>query len=382
MLYRELGKNKIKVSQLGFGCMRFPTLNNDSNNIDIEKTRKLLTYAINNGVNYIDTAYPYHGGKSEEVVGSILNEEKLRDKVFLTSKLSLWMIESKDKQEEFLNNQLKRMNQEYFDFYLIHAIDKKTWETVKKYDTLAFIEKAKKEGKIKHVGFSYHDESIDLFKEVVDSYDWDLVQIQYNYLDEFFQAGREGLDYCESRGIDCVIMEPLKGGQLANNLPKEVENVYKKANKDDSYASWSLRWLYNHKNVKVILSGMGKLEEVVDNIKSASKYKANELSDNEIKVINEVVNIINKKKRIDCTNCKYCMPCPQGVLIPNNFEYYNKYFYLDSQKNRDSIKFMYNKGFNNKEKASACIKCGLCETHCPQHLPIRDLLDKVKNIFE
>ncbi|MDC7242535.1 MAG: aldo/keto reductase [Sphaerochaetaceae bacterium] len=379
MKYRELGKDKIKVSQLGFGCMRFPIIGDDTKNVDVEKTRELLKVAVNNGVNYIDTAYPYHGGMSEGVVGKILNEENLRDKVFLTSKLSLWMVESANKLNDFLNDQLKRSKQDYFDFYIIHALNKKSWQTAKDYKALEFLTKAKKEGKIKYTGFSFHDESLDLFKEIVDSYDWDMVQIQYNYLDENYQAGKEGLEYCKSKGIGCVIMEPLKGGQLATKLPPTAENTFKQADKDASFASWSFKWLLNQDNVKVILSGMGALEEVLDNIKSASKYEVNSLSASDNNTIESVVKILNKGKHIDCTNCKYCLPCPQGVLIPNNFAYYNKYYNFDTDKNRKSVKNMYKSVFSDEEKASACVECGLCETHCPQHLEIRDLLKEVTN---
>jgi hypothetical protein len=377
MKYRELGKDKVKVSQLGFGCMRFPTIGDDTKKINIEETTKLLKYAIDNGVNYIDTAFPYHGGMSESVVGEILNKENLRDKVYLTSKLSLWMVESKDKQDDFLNDQLKRTNQDYFDFYLVHALNKENWEKAKSYNTLKFLDKAKKEGKIKHVGFSFHDESIDLFKEIVDSYDWDLVQIQYNYVDENYQAGKEGLEYCKSKNIGCVIMEPLKGGHLANSLPKKVEEEFKKSNKNESLAAWSFKWLLNQENVKVILSGMGAMEEVIDNIKSASTYEANSLSPEDKKTIEKATDIIKNKNRIPCTNCQYCQPCPQGVLIPKNFEYYNKYFYFDSEKSKNSVKNMYKSVFSDSEKASACIECGLCETHCPQDLEIRELLKTV-----
>lgn len=382
MIYRKLGKDKIKVSQLGFGCMRLPIVNNDTKNINIEETRELLKYAINNGVNYIDTAYPYHGGKSEEIVGKILNEEKLREKVYLTSKLSLWMIDDKNKQEEFLNNQLTRTKQNYFDFYLVHALNKKSWNTAKQYDTLKFLDEAKKKGKIKYTGFSFHDESLELFKEIVDSYNWDLVQIQYNYLDTNYQAGKQGLEYCESKGIDCVIMEPLKGGQLAKELPIEAQTIFKQNDSNNSFASWALRWLFNQKNVKVVLSGMGELYEVVDNIKSASKYNEKGLTNIEKTLIKQTVAIINNKKRIPCTSCQYCMPCPQGVLIPNNFEYYNKYYDINSEKNKKDLINMYNETFIIEEKAKSCIKCGLCEKHCPQNLKIRDLLDEVKSIFK
>lgn len=382
MIYRELGKDKVKVSQLGFGCMRFPTIDGDTKNIDIAATTDLLRYAINNGVNYIDTAYPYHDGMSEVVVGDILNKENLRHKVNLVSKLSLWMIKSKDDLEKFLDDQLERSHQTYFDFYLVHALNKDYWKKVKDFDVLTFLDKAKKEGKIKYVGFSFHDESLDLFKEIVDGYNWDLAQIQYNYLDKYYQAGIEGLEYCESKGIGCVIMEPLKGGHLANNLPPEAEEVFKKANKNDSFASWSFKWLLNQNNVKVILSGMNDLNQVIDNIDTTSKYSVNSLSEEEKATIDNVLEIINKTKRIDCTNCKYCMPCPQGVLIPNNFAYYNKYYNFDCEKNRKSIKGMYNSIFIDSEKASACVECGLCETHCPQHLKIRKLLKDVTTLFE
>ena len=382
MKYRELGKDKVKVSQLGFGCMRFPIIGKDTKNIDKEATREMLKYAVDNGVNYIDTAFPYHGGMSEEVVGEILNSENLRDKVFLTSKLSLWMVESPNKMDAFLDDQLKRTKQNYFDFYLIHALDKGGWQKVKDYKALDFLDKAKKEGKIKYTGFSFHDESVDVFKEIVDSYDWDLVQIQYNYLDENYQAGREGLEYCASKGIDCVIMEPLKGGNLANKLPSAAEKEFKKADNNSSYASWSFKWLLNQANVKVILSGMGALSEVKDNIDSASKFDVNELTKEDSTIINNVVNLINNTKRIDCTNCKYCLPCPQGVLIPKTFELFNKYHYYDSLIDKQGIKDKYKSSLTADESASACVECGKCETLCPQHLKIMDLLKQVTNTLE
>lgn len=383
MKYRELGKDKVKVSQLGFGCMRFPIIGDDTKNIDVEATTEMLKYAVKNGVNYVDTAFPYHGEMSEIVVGEILNKENLRDKVHLVSKLSIWLIDDSDKMEEFLDNQLKRSQQSYFDFYLIHALNKENWDKAKSFNVLQFLDKAKKSGKIKYTGFSFHDESLDVFKDIVDSYDWDMVQIQYNYLDEYYQAGREGLEYCESKGIGCVIMEPLKGGSLVRNLPSKAIETFKESNSEASIASWAIKWLLNQKNVKVVLSGMSALEEVRDNIKSASEFTTDCLGKEEEKAIKSVVKIINNTKRIECTNCEYCQPCPHGVLIPKNFNYYNDFLSSPLRDHRDSVRENYRLHITGEERSDACVDCGICETNCPQNLKIRDLLKEVtKTLIE
>ena len=380
MLYRKFGLTNEMVSTLGFGCMRLPLLpGGDPTKIDYDKSIKLVRYAIDQGVNYVDTAYPYHGtgmhqgGASEPFVAKAL-KDGYRDKVKLATKLPSWLIKTREDMDKYLNEQLKRLETDSIDFYLVHALNAGVWATLKKAGISEFLDQAIKDGRIKHAGFSFHDK-LEIFKEIVDYYDWSFCQIQYNYLDESFQAGTEGLKYAAQKGLGITIMEPLRGGKLASNLPEEALNVFDKTDIKRTPVDWALSWVLNHSEVSVVLSGMNEMNQVVENIKTASETNVNSLTVKELKIINEVKTIIKEKVKVNCTACEYCMPCPAGVNIPGCFTFYNNHHMFGKEEN-------YNRFLSPKQKASNCKECGKCETHCPQGISIRKELKNVKKIFE
>ncbi|NMM62491.1 aldo/keto reductase [Clostridium sp. P21] len=379
MLYRKFGKTNEMVSILGFGCMRLPTIKGeDTSNIDEEKATKLIRWAIDNGVNYIDTAYPYHGkgmekgGASEPFVAKAL-KDGYREKVKLATKLPSWLIENREDMDKYLDEQLKRLETDTIDFYLIHSLNSTIWDKLKKAGIDEFLDKAIESGKIKYAGFSFHDK-LDTFKEIVDYYNWSFCQIQYNYLDEEYQAGTEGLKYAAKRGLGITIMEPLRGGKLVNNLPQSAKDIFNEAEIKRTPAGWALKWVWNHPEVSVVLSGMNEMEQVIANVKTASEAEANSLTKKELETIDEVKAIIKKKTKVNCTGCKYCMPCPSGVNIPMCFTIYNNYYMFGEKEYYDSLE--------PYEKASNCAECGKCEEHCPQGIKVRQELKNVKSIFE
>lgn len=380
MLYRNFGKTNEKVSTLGFGCMRLPLIpGGDATNIDEEKSIKLIRSAIDKGVNYIDTAYPYHGtgmghgGASEPFVGRAL-KDGYREKVKLATKLPSWLINSRSDMDKYLNEQLERLQTDHIDFYLVHSLNRKDWDRLKKNGIDEFLDSALKDGRIKYAGFSFHDK-LDLFKEIVDYYDWSFCQIQYNYLDEEFQAGTEGLKYAAERGLGITIMEPLRGGKLVNNLPREAKEAFNEADIKRTPAEWALKWVWNHPEVSVILSGMNSMDQVEENIKIASETEAHSLTEEELKLIDKVNNIIKGKVKVNCTACGYCMPCPAGVNIPGCFSAYNNYGMFGKD---ETYNIMIRR---RNQEASNCVKCGKCETHCPQGISIRKELEKVNEVF-
>lgn len=376
MQYRKFGKLDVKVSALGFGSMRLPIIGNDYSKIDEDEAIKMMRYAVDNGVNYIDTAYPYHEGNSEYVVGKAL-KDGYREKTYLATKLPSWLINEKTDMDKYLNEQLKKLDTDYIDFYLLHALDKERWDNYKKLDVFSWIEKVKKEGKIKYIGFSFHDE-LKVFKSIIDDYDkWDFCQIQYNYMDINHQAGTNGLKYAASKGLGVVIMEPIRGGKLAGNPPEDIKKLWDTAEIKRKPAEWALEWVWNQPEVSIVLSGMSTMEQVKDNIKSASNSGINKLTSEELKLINSVRDTYRSLSPVGCTACNYCMPCPNGVKIPNNFTIYNE---SHMYNNYDEALKSYNN--LNEGKASSCIECGTCETKCPQHLTIIDNLKDVKRYFE
>ena len=379
MLYREFGKTHEMVSILGFGCMRLPLLEGgDASKIDEKVAIELVHHAIDNGVNYIDTAYPYHGtgmskgGQSEPFVAKAL-KNGYREKVKLATKLPSWLIKTSEDMDKYLNEQLKRLETDSIDFYLVHAINRQMWSTLKEAGISEFLDRAIKDGRIKYAGFSFHDK-LDLFKEVVDYYEWSFCQIQYNYLDEEFQAGAEGLDYAAQRGLGIVIMEPLRGGKLASNLPEDVQNTFDQADVKRTPANWALRWVWNRPEVAVILSGMTTLDQVIENLNTANEAEVS-LTAKDIEVIDQAKAIFKEKIKINCTACGYCMPCPVGVDIPTCFSMYNNHHMFGKEE-------AYNIRLAPKQKASNCEECGRCETHCPQGILIREELKNVKAVFE
>ncbi len=376
MQYRKFGRLDFKVSALGFGAMRLPTIGGDDSKIDEELAIKMIRYAIDNGVNYVDTAYGYHRGNSEIVVGKAL-KDGYREKTMLATKLPPWNVNVKEDMDRLLNEQLRKLDTDHIDFYLLHALHKDTWNKLYNLGVLDWAEGVIKKGLVRYLGFSFHDD-LDTFKKIVDAYDWTFCQIQYNYMDIDHQAGMEGLKYASSKGLAVVIMEPLRGGRLANP-PDRVRQVFDSFPIKRSPVAWALLWLWNQPEVSTVLSGMSSFEQVKENIEIADKSGVNIFTSDELKLIERVRETYLGIKAIDCNECGYCMPCPNGVNIPVNFHLYNEGVrYNDFGGPR----WHYRNGLQESERASSCIKCGICEPKCPQHLPIRDLLDKVKETFE
>lgn len=368
MQYRKFGRCDFELSALGFGCMRFPTENGKVNE---KEAINMIRYAIDNGVNYIDTAYPYHNGNSELIVGKAL-KDGYRDKVKLATKSPVWLVEKQDDFDKYLNEQLDKLNTDHIDMYLFHALSKERWEKLKSLKFYEFVERAIKDGKIKYIGFSFHDD-IDTFKEIVDSYNWTFCQIQYNYMDEYHQAGVEGLKYAANKGLAVIVMEPLKGGKLAKEPPKEINEIWKSSNTKNTPVELALKWIWNQPEVSLVLSGMSSMEQLKGNIKAASEAKVNSLTSEELNLIDLVKKKYIDLTKVNCTSCKYCMPCPVGVDIPRNFSLYNDAFVYNDLANCSKNY----SGLEEKAKASSCVECGKCEEACPQHIPIREMLKNV-----
>lgn len=373
MEYRNFGKTGVKTSLLGFGAMRLPVLDNDSGKIDEEKAIHMLRYAIDNGVNYVDTAYPYHRGNSEVVVGKAL-KNGYREKVFLATKSPVWLIEKHEDFERYFFEQLKRLDTDRVDMYLLHALNEKRWEKLKELRAFDFLEKMKVAGRVRFVGFSFHDKYV-VFKRIVDEYDgWDFCQIQLNYMDTNYQAGLRGLKYAASKGLGVVIMEPLKGGKLAR-LPERALSVFRRVRREWPAVEWAFRWLASHPEVSVILSGMSTLEQVRENIEIFSRISSTPLAREEFDAVDEVKKILESAIIINCTECGYCMPCPNGVDIPGNFRLYNE---MKMFEDVEGAKGIYRWFENEKMSASYCTACGTCLSKCPQRLEIPSLLEMIR----
>lgn len=364
---RRMTKLGIDVSLLGFGCMRFPT---KDGKIDEQEAERLLDYAYRHGVTYFDTAYPYHDGQSEPLVGRILDKYD-RKSYYLATKLPLWDVKSLDDAKRIFADQLKRLNKDYIDFYLLHAINAERFHAMRDLGVIEYCEELKKQGKIKYLGFSFHD-TYEAFEEIITYRDWDFCQIQYNYVDRQEQAGDRGYALAEKLGIPMVIMEPLKGGSLCK-FSDDINEMFHSLNPDASIPSFGLRWVASHPNIKVILSGMSSWEQVEDNLKTFTNYTP--LSPEETTVIEKVDAIIKSRVQNGCTGCRYCMPCPAGVDIPRNFRLWNTYHMF---QNYDMVKLDWEQGtVEHNCRADLCKQCGACETKCPQKLHIRDDLMKL-----
>lgn len=390
MQYREMGKTGDKVSVLGFGCMRFPRA---GGRIDEKKAEYLVHSAIDQGVNYVDTAYLYFG--NEAAVGNILSKEGYRDKVLLATKLPPVQITAQRDMEKILNTELERLKTDRIDYYLMHNLMSfDAWERLKQMGVLEFLEKAKAAGKIRRVAFSSHG-TREHFKRLVDDYPWDMAQIQYNYFDENNQAGKEGLLYAASKGLGVVVMEPLRGGYLVNKLPDEVKDIFGRASVKRTPAEWGLRWVWNHPEVSLLLSGMNSEEQLSENLRIAGDLNIagetnvsgdltpSALTEQELDMFREVQETIAGKVKVPCTGCAYCMPCPAGVDIPGCFSIYNDKF-IHKGLNRETSYIIRTSGFDGgvKSYASLCKDCGACEKKCPQALPIRKHLSEVSKEFE
>ena len=367
MQYRE-DRYGNRLSVLGFGCMRFTK---KGNSIDIEKAEKEILAAYDAGVNYFDSAYIYPG--SEETIGQIFEKNGIRERVNIATKLPQYMIGSRTALDKYFNEQLARLRTDYIDYYLMHHMtDVAMWESLKKADIVNWIAEKKASGAIRNIGFSYHGNT-DNFLKILNDYDWDFCQIQYNYLDEVAQAGRAGLMAAAQKGMAVMIMEPLRGGKLVNMLPQGALDVMKKSGRGWSPAEWGLRWLYDQKEVTVVLSGMNSLEMVEENCRVASEAEAGLMTQEDFAILEEVKREIRAKEKVGCTGCRYCMPCPKGVDIPGIFRCYNA-MYTES-KSLGRFQFAQTVGLTREPAfASQCVKCGKCEKHCPQNIPIREKL--------
>ena len=382
MKYRTFGKTGLQVSALGFGCMRLPVIDKDRSRIDEKKAMELVRLAINNGVNYFDTAYPYHGkdfssgGAGEPFLGRALKYAN-REKIHIASKLPSWLVESRKDMDRFLEEQLERLETDYIDFYLLHALKRSLWEKLVGLGILEFLDSAIKSGKIRHAGFSFHDD-LTLFREIVDAYDWSLCQIQYNYFDEDYQAGRAGLEYAAARDIAVVVMEPLRGGLLVKDLPAETRKIFKKAASQRSAVEWALRWLWDQPGVSTIISGMSHLDQMKENLDLAENVSEALWTKKDEDAVRKAKRIINDLQRVNCTTCGYCMPCPEGVDIPFNLALSNDHHIFNDQ----GAGFRYKLVLGESERASNCVQCGECLDKCPQQIHIPDELEHVADLFE
>ncbi len=369
---RKFEKLNLETSLLGFGCMRFPILENGD--IDVEETSKMIDVAIKAGVTYIDTAYPYHNGQSEPVVGKILDNYD-RNSYVLATKCPIWEINTLDDAKRIFASQLERLNKDYVDFYLLHALDQEKWDTVKKLDLISYFEQMKAEGKIKYLGFSFHDD-YEVFEDIINAHKWDFCQIQLNYMDTCIQAGMKGYELAAKLEIPLVIMEPIKGGSLAN-FAGDINSILKNERPDDSIASWALRYLGSLPNVKVILSGMSNMEQVEDNIATCTNFVP--FTEEDYKTIEKVEKALNDRIQNGCTGCNYCMPCPAGVNIPLNFKIWNQYHIYN---NVNETNYQLSDVLGESALAKHCVECGKCEQSCPQKISIREDLKRAQADFD
>jgi len=365
-----------KVSILGYGCMRFTQ---SLGKIDLGKAEAEIMEAFRGGVNYYDTAYVYPG--SEAALGEILHKNNIRNDVYIATKLPHYLIKSRDAMDRLFQEQLRRLKTDYIDYYLMHMLtDVDTWQRLCALGIAQWLEEKKKSGAIRQVGFSYHGNS-DMFCKLVDAYQWDFCQIQYNYMDEHSQAGRRGLHYAHSKGLPVIIMEPLRGGKLVNLLPEAALKAFREYPVSHTPAQWAFRWLWNQPEVTCVLSGMNSLDMVKDNVNTASTVCIGEIGPGEEAMLQQVVNAINAKMKVGCTGCGYCVPCPKHVDIPGTFAAYNR-LHTEGKFSGWKEYFMCTAVRATSTAASNCIGCGKCEKHCPQHLPIRQELKNAQKELE
>ncbi len=373
MQYRKFGKLNWHASALGFGCMRLPTIGADEGHIDQEKTTAMIRRAVDAGVNYVDSAYYYHDQKSEPALGKAL-QGGYRERVRIATKLPVWKVEKSEDFDALLNEQLRRLQADVIDFYLLHALDKGSWAKVQQLGLLKKAQAAVADGRIRYVGFSFHD-SLDVFKQIVDGFDgWTFCQIQYNYMDINFQAGSAGLHYAADKGLAVVVMEPLRGGKLAVEVPA-AKPIWSSAEKKRSPVDWALQWLWSQPEVSLVLSGMSTLEQVEQNLSSADNSRVGLLNAEELALVSRVRETLLGLSPIDCTRCKYCLPCPNGVNIPRVFDYYNR---AAVYNDLDNTRSQYKDSVEQSQKAVNCVQCGECLPKCPQNIPISDWMPVVE----
>jgi hypothetical protein len=379
MNYRKFGKLDWTTSALGFGCMRLPCTDAApmSPHIDEAEAIRMIRFGIDSGINYVDTAYPYHNGNSETVVGKALLDG-YRQKVKLATKSPVWLIQKPEDFDTFLNEQLKKLQTDHINFYLLHALSEERWNLVLKFKMLERAEAAIKDGRIGHLGFSFHDK-YEAFPKIVDAYGgWTFCQLQYNYVDTDYQAGTQGVSYAAAKGLAVVVMEPLRGGSLANP-PRVVRGIFESFPEKRSPAAWGLRWVWNHPEVSLLLSGMTAMPQVEENVRAAEDAEINVMTDAELELIARAKEKLVERTAIPCTRCGYCMPCPNGINIPFNFELYNDAVIYEDV---NEAPFRYMRFMAEGERASACVACKACEEKCPQKIPVSEWMPKVAATLE
>lgn len=365
MQYRKFGSTTLSTSLLGFGCMRLPILDGDPGKINEPEAIRMIRHAIDLGVNYVDTAYPYHKGQSELLTGKAL-KDGYREKVYLATKLPTWLLKEPSDTEKYLEEQLGKLETNCIDLYLVHALNKDTWKKAQELKVLESLENARTQGKIRYIGFSFHDQ-YPVYEDILNAYPWDFCQIQLNYMDEDYQAGLKGMYRAAEKGIAVVIMEPLRGGRLTGNIPEEVKQLWNSTGVKRTPASWALRYLANYREVAVILSGMSTMEQVQENIEILSEATPNSLTAGELEVISRVKDVYRSRMKVMCTECGYCLPCPEGVAIPSIFSIYNDASIYAALQD---MQRWYGSMLERKKDASLCVECGQCITACPQGIEI------------
>ncbi len=372
MQYRTFGKLSWKPSALGFGAMRLPHLSDDRGQIDEAQATHMLHYAIEHGVNYVDTAYPYHEEASEPFLGRAL-KGGYRERIRLATKMPSWLIEKVDDFDRYLHEQLARLQTDHIEFYLLHGLNERNWPKLRDLDVFRWAEGAISSGRIGHLGFSFHD-SYEIFQEIIDAYDWTLCQVQYNFVDVDYQAGTKGVQYAADKGVAVVVMEPLRGGKLVNKIPPSVQAVWDAAPNQRTPADAALQWVWNQPEVSLVLSGMSTSEQVEENVASADRSGVATLSSEELAVYDRVRQEYDRICPIPCTDCRYCLPCPSGVNIPMVLEIYND---LMMYGNDEWANWAYNNLLPEDARGNMCIDCGECLEKCPQHIEIPDWMAQI-----
>lgn len=381
MLYRTVPKNGDKLSILGFGAMRLPL--NEDQSVNEAAAIAQMRKAIDAGVNYLDTAWPYHNGNSEVILGKAL-QNGYREKVKIADKLPVWMCDNRQDMDAILNRQLEKLGVETIDYYLLHALEGESWDRIKALGVIPFLEDARAAGKITNIGFSFHGNNED-FNRIVDAYDWTFCQIQYNFLDTQNQAGTAGLKYAASKDIAVMVMEPLRGGNLSRpDAPPQIQALWDTAETRRTPVEWALRWVWNAPEVTVVLSGMNMDEHIEQNLAIAEQAEAGSLTDAELTLIDQVADKYRELMPVGCTGCQYCMPCPAGVNIPGCFEYYNSGKMFEEPQEMTQFRYAVFNGFvsGKQTQASLCVECGECLERCPQHIDIPERLKEVVDYCE
>lgn len=374
MRYRRMPKIKDKLSILGLGLMRLPTTSEDK--LDEEKCLEMMHYALDNGVNYFDTAWPYHQGESEPLLGKFLDQVP-REKIYIASKMPCWLVKTTSDLDSYLDQQLERLRTDHIDYYLLHSLHKHSWKEMRKLKVLDWLEKARADGKIRHIGFSFHDK-YPVFKQIADGYDWDFCQLMLNYFDTHNQAGMNGYKLAVKKNMGVIAMEPLRGGKLVQHVPQSIEAIWRKSKYRWNPVQRALNWVWNLPDCTMALSGMSNMEQLKENIRLANKGRADILDAKELKIYNQARLEYIRRIAVPCSECGYCLPCPHQVAIPGNFGVYNEAIMFDS-KERHARE--YKLWIPEAKRADKCVKCGECLSKCPQHIDIPSRLEEVAKYF-